>query len=181
NGEVLPPFEIVARLRPVDLVTSSSARRCPGGTFTPCPRKAPYAAVQASVSPTALLEGRIELALKSGDDTFVGWWDSVSGQVGIDVTTQSEGQLTTTTHISRRRGLLRQRPDGLALTLTGTHLTLLCQREEQWQAHARHDLGMRVDLRRATWLQALQAGATTGAAALSDVVAGGFGQLGLRD
>ncbi|WP_110239821.1 hypothetical protein [Nocardioides gilvus] len=186
---MLPPFDIVARLRPVDLVSPHSARPCPVGTLTPCPRKAPYAAVQASVSATALVEGRVELTLSSGTDTFVAWWDSVSGQVGIDITTESGGRPRTTSHVSRRHGTLRHRPDGLALTLTGTHLTLLCRSDAQWQAHARHDLGERVDVRRSEWLGALQAGAQagaqaggqTGGAALRDVVAGGFGQLGLRD
>lgn len=182
---MLPPFEIVARLRPVDLVAPRTAVPCPVGEWTPCPRLAPYAAVQASVSPEALVDGRVELGLRSGTDTFVGWWDPVAGQVGIDVTTSEAHPPRTTTHVSRRHGTLRHRPDGLALTLTGTHLTLFCRRDGEWRAHARHDLGERVDVRGSTWLGTLQAGSRSGAqsggAVLRDVVAGGFGQLGLRD
>lgn len=182
---MLPPFEIVARLRPVDLVAPRTATPCPVGTLTACPRLAPYAAVQANVSPTVLVEGRVELVLTSGTDIFVGWWDPVSGQVGIDVTSGPGDQLRTTSHVSRRHGTLRHRPAALALTLTGTHLTLFCRHDNEWEARARHDLGERVDVRRHAWLDALHAGAhsgtQSGGSVLRDVVAGAFGQLGLRD
>lgn len=175
---MLPSFEIVATRRPVDLVTPRTAVRCHGGTLGPLPRPAPYAAVRATVAPDVAVGQRVDLVLASGDDRFTGWWDPVTGTVGLEVTAAG----TTTTHVSRRHGHLPHRPHGLALTLTGDHLTLFCQRDGEWVAHARHDLAERVDVHDPAWPAALHAGAPeSGHGALRDVVAGGFGQLGLRD
>lgn len=174
---MLGEFTEVARRRPIDLVSPRTAVPCPPGALRPLPRPAPYAAVRAAVSPDVAARARVELALESGSDRFTAWWDPVSGAVGLEVTTGSR----TTSHVSRRWGRLPQRPHALALTLTGTHLTLFCGADGDWRAHARHDLDGRRDVRDLSWLAALHAGAPHADGVLRDVVGGGFGQLGLRD
>lgn len=187
---MLPAFEIVATRRPVDLVAPATAAACPAGALHPLPRPAPYAALRADVAPDVAVSERVELVLLSGTDRLVGWWDPVSGTVGLEVTTTGR----TTRHVSRRRGHVPHRPVALALTLTGTHLTLFCADgtgdpggsgdpgDTGWQAHARHDLAGRCDTHSPDWTAALRAGAPDAPVGLlRDVVAGGFGQLGLRD
>lgn len=175
---MLPRFEIVATRRPVDLVAPRTATLCGSGGLQPLPRPAPYAAVRANVAPDVAAETRVELVLASGEDRLTGWWDPVTGTVGLEVT----GGGRTTQHVSRRRGHLPQRPHALALTLTGTHLTLFCGRDGAWEAHARHDVTDRCDVHDDDWPARLVAGAPDAEPGLlRDVVAGGFGQLGLRD
>lgn len=175
---MLPAFEIVATRRPVDLVAPRTAVACPPGRLHPLPRPAPYAAMRADVAGDVVVHERVELVLASGEDRCVGWWDPVSGTAGLDVT--AAGQ--TTRHVSRRRGHVAHRPSALGLTLTGTHLTLFCRGDDSWQAHARHDLAGRCDTHAEGWAAALHAGAPDAPTGLlRDVVAGGFGQLGLRD
>ncbi|MBE7325872.1 hypothetical protein IEQ44_14560 [Nocardioides sp. Y6] len=175
---MLPPFEIVATQRPVDLVAPRTAVPCPPGQLHPLPRPAPYAALRAVVAGDVAVQERVDLVLTSGEDRFVGWWDPVTGTVGLEVATAGR----TTRHVSRRAGHVTHRPTALALTLTGTHLTLFCRSEDGWQARARHDLAGRCDTHTEGWAAALHAGAPQAPTGLlRDVVAGGFGQLGLRD
>ncbi|WP_193609421.1 hypothetical protein [Nocardioides lijunqiniae] len=153
----LPRFETVARLRPVDLVV-------PGSEVAGV---APYVAVQAEVAGT----GPVTLELTSGDTRLVGTYDD-----GLALAVTAGGR--TTRHRSRRAA----RPEGpleaVALTLTGTHATVLGRERGVWTARGRVDLGGRVDTRDDTWLAGLRAG-TDGP--VGEVRAGGFGQLGLRD
>jgi hypothetical protein len=153
---VLPRFEVVARRRPVDLVAPGPA----------APLLAPYAAV------TAALDGPARLELASGEVRLSGTYDGTGA--GLEVTAGGR----TTTHRSRRHG----RPDGpvteLGLTLTGTHLSVLTRADGPWTVRGRIDLTGRVDTRDESWLADL---APASRGALTDVRAGGFGQLGLRD
>ncbi|GGD07788.1 hypothetical protein [Nocardioides daphniae] len=174
---MLGEFTEVARRRPVDLVAPRSATPLPPGVLRALPRPAPYAAVRAAVAPHVAAQARVDLVLASGSDRFTAWWDPVTGAVGLEVTTGEQ----TSTHVSRRRGRLPHRPHALALTLTGTHLTLFSGTDGTWEAHARYDVVGRCDVRDAGWLSALEAGAPGTDGVLRDVVAGGFGQLGLRD
>lgn len=169
-------FEVVARLRPLDLL-GPGRTLCPPDRLAPLPRPGPYATVRATVCPSTPAAGRVTLTLTSGTDRLTGWWDPVEGRVGLDVTTGGR----STTHVSRRFGALAARPQALALTLTGTHLTWLTEQDGTWTARARYDLRDRVDVRDETWLAGLNAGAEEGRQVLREVTAGGFGQLGLRD
>ena len=169
----------VARVRPVELVRPATAVPCGRGheAPTPLPRPAPYACVRATLSPHAPLSTPVVLTLTSGDDRFDALWHPVSGQTALEV---SVGGAAPTRWQSRRHGTGPHRPEALALTLTGTHLTLLCREQGTWVARARHDVGHGVDTRDEGWLAGLHAHASDGGA-LQEVVAGGFGQLGLRD
>ncbi len=120
----------------------------------------------------------VSLVLSSGGDSFAALWDPVSGALALGVTVGGSRQ---TTHRSRRRGTVTTRPEAMALTLTGTHLTVLTLENGEWVARARHDLGDLVAVRDDAWLADLSAGVGVGAHVLREVRAGTFGQLGLRD
>jgi len=189
---VLPRFEVVARRRPVDLVSPSSTlvdEPLVPGSACPTPHLAPYAAVCASfgaVRPT----GRLTLELTgSGGTRLTGWYDAARRRVGLDVTAAGR----TTTHRSRRRGRVGDGMDALGLTLTGTHLTVFTREGSRWVARGRVDLSERLDTRDEAWLGSLHSGvpdaSALGAAGGpgggpvlgARLTAGGFGQLGLRD
>ena len=152
------------------------------------PRPAPFVTVLGTLSTHGAAPGPVSLVLGSGEDSFAALWDPVSGAVALGVTTGGRQPLSTT-HRSRRRGTLTRRPAAIALTLTGTQLTVLTQEDGVWEARARHDLAGRVDVRDEAWLAGLHAGTggTTsptpgaGAGVFTQVRAGCFGQLGLRD
>ena len=178
---MLPRFEVVGRLRPVDLVSPGSVladRPLGTGWSAPTPHPAPYAAVTASLAEAR--PGRLVLELGSGDVRLRGWYDAGSGAVGLEVADAA----ATTTHRSRRHGRVTGPAAALGLTLTGTHLTVLTRDGAAWTARGRVDLRDRVDTRDEGWLAGLHTaqrwegptGPPTGR-----VVAGGFGQLGLRD
>jgi hypothetical protein len=164
---VLPPFEIVARRRPVDLVSPVS-RVVPAGPQFSLPQPAPYAAITAADlganASLAFVAGRIRLELR---------YDA--GGFSLAVTDQAG---RTTHHRSRRAGRAEAPVTELGLTLTGTQVTAFGREAGRWQARARYDLLERVDTRHDAFLVALEGrvGGECGA-----VVAGGFGQLGLRD
>lgn len=172
----LPRFEPAARLRPVSLLSSVQVRAHGARSATPCPRPAPYAAVLAS-GPGE----RLVLFWRSGEDLLEA--EYAEGRVLLRVTTQGR----TTEHRSRRFSRLRSPATDVALTLTGTHLTVLTRSAgEDWLARARVDLAQParagvaapIDTRNAAWLGALEVGHEGAVHALE---AGGFGQLGLRD
>ena len=77
---------------------------------------------------------------------------------------------------SRRHGRTRN-PTEIGLSITGTHLTGWVREGGSWMARARHDLRAQLDTHDETILRTLVVESDTGAATL----AGGFGQLGLRD
>lgn len=176
----------VARVRPVELVRRATTVPCGRGQEapTPLPRPAPSACVRATLAPHATLTTPVVLTLLSGEDRFEAVWHPVTGETYLEV--RAAGALPTWWQ-SRRRGVSPHRPEALALTLTGPHLTLLCLEHGTWVARARHDVSAPrpgvdtgVDTRDETWLAGLHAHAR-GEGALQEVVAGGFGQLGLRD
>ena len=148
---MLPPFEVVARRRPVDLVV-------PGSTLAEA--VAPY------VAATGPALGATGLELRSGGDLMVGRWDGDAAW--LEVTTGGR----TTRHRSRRLARPGTPVDELGLTLTGTHVTVLTRADGAWTARGRYDLRGRVGTHAGSWLAGLTAQAP---------VAGRFGQLGLRD
>lgn len=166
-------FETVRRLRPVDLVSPTAVQLDlhPDGVLIehPLPQIAPYAAVLAEHTPGL---GPCELWFSSGSTRLAATYDD--GAVALSVEVAGH----TTRHQSRRHG----RPDGpvdaLGLTLTGTRLTAFTRRGETWTARARVDLSG-VDTRDETWLASLGVGHT--GSTPDRLLAGGFGQLGLRD
>ena len=164
---MLPRFTEARRSRPVDLVAASARTVAASGAGTwATPHPAPYAAVTAAVA------GPATLTLSSGDVRLVGWWDGT--RAGVDVGTGSG----RTQHVSRRHSRPDVAPDGLGLTLTGTHATVFSRAAGTWTARARVDLRGRVDTRDEAWLSRLHSHAEGSVGA---VEAGGFGQLGLRD
>ncbi len=156
---MLPRFEVVHRTRPVALVLPGSDGDRP---------VAPYLAVEASVTGP----GVVELALASGDATLVGRYD----ERGLCLEVTAGG--TTSNHRSRRHGRPDGAVEGVALTLTGTHLVVLSHQDGTWLARGRVDLTDRVDTHDETWLARVEASAT---GPVVEVRSGRFGQVGLRD
>jgi hypothetical protein len=156
---VLPRFEIVHRTRPVDLVRPGSDLARPA---------APYVAVTADlVGP-----GPASLTLGRGDDELAAVLDE--GGIALRVTTGA----TTTTHRSRRFGRPEAEVEGMALSLTATHVVAFTREGGRWRVRARFDLHERLDPHDEAWVHGLAASAD---GPLADVRAGSFGQLGLRD
>ncbi len=129
---------------------------------------APYLAVEALVTGP----GRVELALASGDVTLLGAYDDR----GLHLEVTAGG--TTTTHRSRRHGRPQGAVEGVALTLTGTHVVVLSHEGGDWQARGRVDLTDRVDTHDEAWLARVEPSAT---GPVAEVRSGRFGQVGLRD
>ena len=189
---MLPRFEVVARRRPVDLVSPSATlvdEPLVPGSRHPTPHPAPYAAVCAWFG-SVPASGRLALELTgSGGTRLTGWYDAARGRVGLDVTAAGR----TTSHRSRRRGRIGDGMEALGLTLTGTHLTVLTREGSRWVARGRVDLSGRLDTRDEAWLGSLHSGVPDASALVagldpaaapvtgSRLTAGGFGQLGLRD
>lgn len=160
----------MARHRPVDLLSATTRHTLdPRAGRHPFARPAPYATVVAT--PAEGAEG-LRVALRSGNTRLTVVWDQ--GRVGLEVDVEGE----VTQHRSRRFGHVDTRPERIALTLTGTHLTAFTSEHDTWVARGRVDLRARLDTRDEAWLAALEID-TTGE--LSALEAGGFGQLGLRD
>jgi hypothetical protein len=164
---VLPPFQIVARRRPVDLVAPVS-RTAPSGAGFPLPQPAPYAAITAgdvgSHASLAFDSGAVRLELRYADGGFALAVTDATGR--------------TTHHRSRRAGRAEGPVTELGLTLTGSHVTAFGREQGRWRARARFDLLERVDTRDGGFLGGLE-GRVDGECGA--VAAGGFGQLGLRD
>lgn len=164
----LPRFEHATRLRPIALLQDARVRASGERSATPCPRPAPYAAAVA----TGVGE-RLVLAWRSGTDLLEA--EYAGRRVLLRVTTAGR----TTTHRSRRFGRLTTPADDVALTLTGTHLTVFTRHAgTPWEARARVDLDGLIDTRDEGWLAALSVEHDGPVAALE---AGAYGHLGLRD
>ncbi len=136
------------------------------------PQVAPYAALLVEVDPTSR---RAELTLASGGTRLTGWYDATSGRVGLRVE-EASGSAEPSEHTSRRWSRTRP-PDRLALTLTGSHLTIFTGQQDEWTARGRVDLRDRIDVRDEDFSAALTATAT----GVTTARCGAFGQLGLRD
>lgn len=156
---MLPRFEIVHRTRPVDLVRPGSDLARP---------VAPYVAVTAGLTgpgpaSVSLGGGHTELTASLDDDGLA-----------LRIITGS----TTTDHRSRRFARPEGEVAGLALSLTATHVVGYTREGDRWRVRARFDLHERFDPHDEAWLAQLRE-SSSGAA--TDVRAGLFGQLGLRD
>lgn len=158
---MLPPFEIAARHRPVSLVAATDV----------FPLRAPFGAVEAGISGA----GSAELALDGADGTRL----AVRLEDGRASLRVRIGGAEQALH-SRRYGRVRAPATRLALTLTGSQLAVLTHERGAWVARGRIDLREigGPDTRDPAWLAGLRPDAS---AAVDDVRAGSFGQLGLRD
>lgn len=157
---MIPRLEIVRRLRPIDLVAPGSVRvDTASGGIVPMPAAAPYVAATTSATDAPI-------ALHLGDHRLAACIDD--GSVSLEVT--GSGGLRS------RRFHRADDPTGLGVSLTGTHVTAWTREAGGWVARARHDLREVVDTRDESTLAGLRVELPT-----SGGVAGGFGQLGLRD
>lgn len=157
---MLPSFEIAARHRPITLVAAEGL-----------PLRAPFGAVEAAVDSGAATE----LALDGADGTRLAV-RLAEGRASLLVRVDgAEHPLR-----SRRYGRVGEPPTRLGLTLTGSHLAVLTHEGGTWVARGRIDLREvgAPDTRDPDWLAGLRP-AVSGP--VSDVRAGSFGQLGLRD
>lgn len=167
----LPRFEEVARLRPLDLLAPDGVgfeSDGPGGGALPQP--APYVAVVAETA-----GGRADIGLRSGGIEIAAVVEDRRTALRVDV--PGTGHV----HRSRRHGRVpRSAPlDGLALTLTGTQVTVFTRTGDTWTARARANLTDHdVEPADPEWLAGLEVRAT---GEVGRVRAGAFGQLGLRD
>lgn len=149
-------FEPVARCRPITLVRPS--RFSPGAL----PQVAPYATVLCETTAPATLR------LTSGPVAVEG---VVDGHASLRVSVGGR----TSVHRPRRHRA-KGPYDAVALTLTGTHATVLTRTAGEWTGRARVDLAdLGVDTREPGFLGGLHVDAD------APLVAGPFGQLGLRD
>jgi hypothetical protein len=161
-GRVLPRFEIVGRLRPIDLVAPGDVRvRSTSGGTVPMPAPAPY------VAATTAVRERSGLALHLADHRLGASIEG--GSVSLSV---SRGDATQ--DVRSRRFHRAADPTELGLTLTGSHLTAWTREQDSWVARARYDLRDDLDVHDEAALAALSV-------ELSEwvVVSGGFVQLGL--
>ncbi|WP_426245792.1 hypothetical protein [Nocardioides sp. LHG3406-4] len=164
---MLPPLEIVARLRPIDLVSPASRRSATG----PGPHR--LGAVAPYLAATLTLDaGFGEIALVGADGVRLagGYAD---GAIGLSVRTAAGAG---STHRSRRMGSLPSAPEAIALTLTGVHLTVWARDGRDWVVRGRVGLLDLVDTRDEEWLASLTVEYDGGGGEHGD-----FGQLGLRD
>ncbi|CAB4716736.1 MAG: hypothetical protein F2667_09145 [Actinobacteria bacterium] len=171
------PYEVVARRRPVDVVSPTSVLLdldAPGpASWRPTPHPAPYAAVEAEPTPG----GPVSVLLGSGGVRLRGELDDASGAAWLVVDVGSGPQ----TFRSRRSAAIAADDpvQAIALSLTGTHACVLTRGRTGWTARAKADLSrLGADTRDETWLAGLHSGHT---GAVTRLRAGGFGQLGLRD
>ncbi|GAA4087937.1 hypothetical protein ACFFOS_11060 [Nocardioides kongjuensis] len=156
---MLPSFAIAARHRPITLVATEGF-----------PLLAPFGAVEGA------LEGDqpAELALQAADGTRLAVRLEDDRTSLLVRTGGAEHALR-----SRRHGRLAKPATRLGLTLTGSHLAVLSLEDDAWVARGRIDLREigGPDTRDPGWL----AGLRPEASGVSEVRAGSFGQLGLRD
>ena len=164
---MLPPFEIVARLRPIDLIAPASRTADTGAGPHRLDAVAPY------VAATLTLEARsAAITMAAGDGVRLAG-SYADGAIGLTVRTATGVE---STHRSRRMGTLPGRPDAIALTLTGIHLTVWSRDDDEWVVRGRVGLLELVDTRDEAWLASLTVEYDGGAGERGD-----FGQLGLRD
>lgn len=132
---------------------------------------APYVAITGDLS--ELNGGPASLTLNSGDTHLTGRYDD-----GFTLDATVGG---ATTQLRSRRSRKPERPPAaMGLTLTGAHLGVWSL-EETWVLRGRvdvtRDLDVPINPRDEHWLTGL----TSSADGVTDVRAGAFGQLGLRD
>lgn len=164
DGGVLPRFEVVRRLRPIDLVAPGSVRvDTDSGGDVAMPALAPY------VAATTPVRDGSALALHLAGHRLGASLDDGS----VSLTIASE---LTTLELRSRRFHRAIEPTELALTLTGSHVTAWTREADEWVARARHDLRETLDVHDEGGLAELRLELPTWGG-----VAGGFGQLGLRD
>ena len=160
---VLPRRELVRRLRPVELLARGAVQvRTDAAGLTTMPAPAPYVAVTtpAADRSVALHLSGCRLAASV-----------VDGSVSLSLTAGA-----STREMRSRRFHRADAPTDLGLSLTGTHLTAWTRESGAWVARARHDLRDVLDTRDEAALAALAVELPEGGG-----MAGGFGQLGLRD
>ena len=188
---VLPRFEMLDRLRPVDLISPGQVRVdlgwapgcAPASVWVDNPAVAPYVALVLEFD-RAEVAGRLEFGWRAADGSrLLGWYDGGRRMLGIDVV-DADGK--TSRHRRRRLG----RPDGgvdsAALALTSTHLTVFTGQRGNWTARGRVKLSETIEIRDETFLTGLSAGfewqpRDHDPAPIARLQAGAFGQLGLRD
>ena len=154
-------FEIVCRLRPVDLVAPRSVRLTTSSADRHAmPMPAPYVTAVAEVDGP-----RCEVALHLAGLRLAAVWQDGSVSLGVD------GRA-----VRSRRFARGEAPSRLAISLTGNHLTAWAEESGSWVARARYDLADDLDPRDESVLARLEV-ETPG----TPTHAGGFGQLGLRD
>lgn len=169
---MLPEFDLAARLRPVDIISPLTLHRLPGGRHR-LPRPAPYAAASAPADPWQ----RTELEFGLGGRRFVGWYSPDTRRTGLDV--HGVGEIAS--HRSRRHGRVGRHAAiaELALVLTGHHVALLTRaQDDTWETRARielRDVAPELNPHDPDTLATLEVAGPDG------LLAGGFGQLGLRD
>ncbi len=161
---MLPRLEVVRRLRPVDLVAPGSVlvEEDTGGVVA-LPAAAPYVAATTDAGDRAwlalhLADHRVGATLTDGS---------------VSLTLDRAG---STRELRSRRFHRSVDATALGLSLTGTHVTAWSREAGRWVARARHDLRDVVDSRDEAVLAGLRVELSPWGG-----VAGGFGQLGLRD
>lgn len=180
-------YEEVARLRPVALVSAVDRPvllEDPGTwSTTPLPRVAPYVGIEAGLEagPDAGAvgagPGASRLAVTLAGDGLVLRGVLDDGLAWLEV----DGPDGTRVLRSRRSGRVTGPVDALGLVLAGTHAVVLTRTGGRWTGRARTDLlesRPDVPVRDPTWLRGLSIGHEGPA---THLLAGGSGQLGLRD
>ena len=159
---MLPRFEIVRRLRPVDLVAPGDVRlRTSAAGRHAMPAVAPYVAAVSDV------EGPdCEVGLLLGGMRLAAVWRA--GALWLTVGDRSAR--------SRRFARSDDSASRIGISLTGTHLTAWAEESGTWVARARYDLTDDLDPRDESVLAGLEVEVSG-----TSTTAGGFGQLGLRD
>lgn len=161
---MIPRLEIVRRLRPIDLVAPGSVRvDTASGGIVAMPMVAPYATA------TTTVRERSWLALHLAGLRLGAAIEEASVSLTI---TRGHG----TEEVRSRRFHRAVDPTELGLTLTGSHLTAWTREAGEWVARARYDVRDDVDVHDEAALSGLRVELPTWGG-----VAGGFGQLGLRD
>ncbi|WP_193613761.1 hypothetical protein [Nocardioides lijunqiniae] len=143
-------------------------------------QRAPYAAVVVDVAARGTGQGTVMSGLvKDADDYVVAWYDGAAGTVGIDVSVGGTVQTLGTVQADL------QRPFRLGFGLTSTTVVALVDDGSGFRPLVKGNLNGILDLRRPALLAQYRNGfgarAASGAVVLDGVVAGYFGQLGLRD
>ncbi|QBR92326.1 hypothetical protein [Nocardioides euryhalodurans] len=146
----LPRFEDAGSTRPVQIARPGRLEHA----------LAPYVAVDA------VGHRHVTLALVSGEDRLAVAYDDDGFSLAV-----TNGGLTTD-HRSRRAGRPDATVERVALTLTGTHLTVWSREGGEWLVRGRVELRGRIDTHDEEWLAALRA---------EGGQLRGYGQVGLRD
>ncbi len=161
---VLPRFEVVRRLRPIDLLAPDSVRvDTDSGGIVAMPAPAPY------VTATTAAREQSWLALHLAGHRIGAALDG--GSVSLSIT---DGHASK--EVRSRRFHRAVDPTELAMTLTGAHATAWTREADAWVPRARYDLRERIDVRDEAALADLRVELPAWGGR-----AGGFGQLGLRD